>query len=88
MVGATLSIVGCSSGVQQGGVWNPAGVDEALTIAKANDLKWEIGILNDGNISATEYEEGYDRFMSCVKKLGYVFDKPKYLDPISGQMWR
>jgi hypothetical protein len=89
-VGVVLwGIAGCaSSDAPEGSVWTPSSISEARLIAEENGLEWEIDVLRDGRISASEYEEGYDRYMKCNRDLGYVFDKPKYLDPIEGQVWR
>jgi len=63
-------------------------VSEALEIAKKHHLDWEVGVLEDGIITASEYEDAYDRSMQCYTDLGYVVRIPKYLDPISGLRWR
>jgi hypothetical protein len=62
-------------------------VSEALAVAKAHGLDWEVGVLQDGTITAGEYEDAYDRYMQCEYDLGYVPGVPKYLDPVSGTRW-
>lgn len=63
-------------------------VSEALEAAESHGLDWEAGVLKDGTITATEYEDAYDRFRQCLFDLGYTPGIPKYLDPVSGTQWR
>jgi hypothetical protein len=88
---AALVTSGCSAtpaSSSTGTVWDPSTVAAALVIAKAQHFSWEVGVLQDGRITAAEYEETFDRFTDCASKLGYVFKEPKYLDPVEGQVWR
>lgn|GEM_PF-5104812 len=63
-------------------------VAEALEVAQDRGFDWEVGILDDGVISAGEYEQAYDRYMKCQEDLDYVFTRPKVLDPVSGLQWQ
>ncbi|MCC6376381.1 MAG: hypothetical protein IT191_05120 [Microbacteriaceae bacterium] len=93
--GATLlafaisaGVSGCSSlSSSEAEVWSPSSIEDALAIAKENGLKWETKVLGDGVITSGEFEDTFDRYMSCAGQLGYVFE-PKYLDPVDGQLWR
>jgi hypothetical protein len=91
-VAAALSGCGGSSpgdGSSQGDDAFPIAfsVSEALASAKAHGLDWEVGVLQDGAITAGEYEDAYDRYVQCEYDLGYVPGVPKYLDPVSGTRW-
>jgi hypothetical protein len=91
LVLAALVTSGCSATSaysSAGTVWDPSTVADALVIAKAQHFSWEVGVLQDGRITAAEYEQAFGRFMDCASKLGYVFKEPKYLDPVEGQLWR
>ena len=63
-------------------------IASSLETAREKGYEWEVSVLEDGTISAGEYEQAYDRYMDCQVALGYVFDKPKYLDPVEGQRWQ
>jgi hypothetical protein len=87
LIGVCLGLVACSASTQPVKS-DPQTVAEALDTAKASGLKWEISVLEDGKITPAENEEAADHFATCVEKLGYVLDEPKYLDPVNGQQWR
>jgi len=84
-----LALSGCASSNSEDGTFGiPRDASEALKIANANGFDWEVGVLEDGIVSSSEYEEAYDRFIECAVSLGYVFDQPKYMDPVEGLVWR
>jgi hypothetical protein len=88
---AVAGLTGCTSGAQTeepGAGASVASVSDALEVAQDRGFDWEVSITDDGEISPSDYEQAYDRYMQCQNDLGYVFDKPKYLDPVEGQRWQ
>lgn len=89
-VASALVLAGCTTSASGGssGFFAGSTATEASAFAQANGFDWEVGVLDDGRISAGEYEQAYDRYMKCQEDLGYVFDKPKILDPVGGLQWQ
>lgn len=87
VIGSLFALAACSSSDEGSYSSTPATVTAALDTAISVGFEWEVGVLEDGVITADEYEEAYDRFMKCVSDLGYVFDGDRYLDPVDGQQW-
>jgi len=83
-----LSGCGGSSSAEGDALPLTSSVSEALAAAESHGLDWEVGVLQDGTITAGEYEDAYDRYVQCLYDLGFVPGIPKYLDPISGTQWR
>ncbi len=90
VVALCFLLSGCSASATEGdsAPQTVTTVPEALSVAQQRGLDWEAGVLEDGVISAGEYEQTYDRYMRCQEDLDYVFTKPKVLDPVSGLQWQ
>lgn len=87
-IAASAGLIGCATDeAAETGSPVVASVSDALAVAQERGFEWEVSILEDGEISPGDYEQAYDRYMNCQRELGYVFDKPKYLDPVEGQRW-
>jgi hypothetical protein len=85
----SLGLAGCAVDVSpETGIPVNISVSEALAVAQERGFEWEVSILEDGAISPGDYEQAYDQYMECQRELGYVFDKPRYLDPVEGQRWQ
>ena len=87
VVGLCFTVAACSTSPSDAYSYAPTTVNEALNTARSVGFEWEIGILEDGIITAEEYEEAYSLFMKCVSDLSYVFNNERYLDPVNGQQW-
>lgn len=83
-VSLVIGASACSAPPSDSGV---ASVSNTLAVAETRGFEWEVSVLQDGDITSDEYEQAYDRCMDCQRELGYVFDKPKCLDPVEGQRW-
>lgn len=83
-------LVGCAATASAPGAGDAATVSIAhsLETAQQQGFAWEVSVLDDGVITASEYEQSYDRYMLCQRDLGYEFDAPKYLDPVTGVRWK
>ncbi len=83
-----VGLTGCApGGVSRESEWVPDTIDDALAIAKQFDLEWEVSVLSDGVITASEYESAVDRYDSCMVDHDFVEILPRQLDVVGGLQW-
>jgi hypothetical protein len=86
MVGALLApVVGCSL-VDDGGGDGPASIEQIARDARGRGYIWQAELLEDGDITLAEFDEGYRRVFECVTEAGLTYDEP-YRDVVDGFRW-
>ncbi|HEY0215536.1 MAG TPA: hypothetical protein VGC57_03990 [Cellulomonas sp.] len=77
-------LVGCSSvGADDDG---PMSLDQFAAEARARGYDWQAGLLEDGDVTVAEFDEGHRRNLECLTAAGLVYSDLER-DLLDGFRW-
>lgn len=71
-----LALTGCS-GPQEEGAESPQSLEQLAATARKNGWDWQASLLEDGDITVAEYDEGHRRNLQCLKAAGMTYTEPE-----------
>ncbi len=73
---ALLSLAGCSSS-EEGADGEPQSLDQIAESARERGDDWQASLLEDGDITLAEYDEGHRRNLECLTAAGMTYSEPE-----------
>ncbi len=75
---------GCASGGDD--VEDPRSLEQIADEARAHGYDWQADLLEDGDITVAEYDEGHRRDLECLTAAGITYTEPER-DLLDGFRW-
>jgi hypothetical protein len=87
LVGLTAVVAlvsACASGDQD--AEEPKSLSQLAAEARSRGYDWQAGILDDGDITAAEFDEGHRRNLQCLSDAGIEYTEPER-EVLDGYRW-
>lgn len=84
LVLASIPLVGCSPSPSDMG--ETPSLDQIAASARSKGHDWQADLLDDGDITLAEYDEGHRRNLSCLDGVGISYSEPERNLP-DGYRW-
>jgi hypothetical protein len=75
--GLTVAATGCGSQRAENDPSNPPTLEQLAAEARADGYEWQAGVLEDGDVTLAEFDEGSRRNLECITQMGMSHSEPE-----------